>query len=52
MAMSQENVEIIKTAIDAFNREDWDAVFQDAAPSAERSHRLSEDPNPAGSRPC
>ena len=33
--MSQENVEIVKAAIDAVNREDWDAVFQDAAPGFE-----------------
>jgi ketosteroid isomerase-like protein len=29
--MSQASVEIVKAAIDAFNREDWDAAFQDAA---------------------
>ena len=29
--MSQENVEIVKAAIDALNRGDWDAVYQDAA---------------------
>ena len=33
--MSQENVEIVKAAIDAYNREDWDAMFKDAAPGAE-----------------
>ena len=33
--MSQENVEIVKAVIDAYNREDWDAVFKDAAPGAE-----------------
>ena len=33
--MSQENVEIIEAAIDAFNRQDWDAVVKDAAPGAE-----------------
>ena len=33
--MSQENVEIVKAAYDAFNREDWDAVFKDAAPGVE-----------------
>ena len=33
--MSQENVEIVKAAIDAVNREDWDAAFQDAAPGFE-----------------
>jgi len=31
----QENVEIVKAAYDAFNREDWDAVFKDAAPGCE-----------------
>jgi ketosteroid isomerase-like protein len=30
--MSQENVEIVKASIDAYNREDWDAMFKDAAP--------------------
>jgi ketosteroid isomerase-like protein len=33
--MSQENVVIVKAAIDAVNREDWDAAFQDAAPGFE-----------------
>jgi ketosteroid isomerase-like protein len=33
--MSQQNVEIVKAAIDAANREDWDAVFQDMAPDFE-----------------
>jgi len=33
--MSQENVEIVKAAHDAYNREDWDAFFKDAAPRAE-----------------
>ena len=33
--MSQENVEIVKAAIDAMNRKDWDAAFQDAAPGFE-----------------
>jgi ketosteroid isomerase-like protein len=30
--MSQENVEIVRAAIDAFNREDWDSALEDAAP--------------------
>jgi ketosteroid isomerase-like protein len=34
-AMSQENVEIVKAAYDAFNREDLDAVFKDVAPGFE-----------------
>jgi ketosteroid isomerase-like protein len=33
--MSQENVEIVRTAIEAWNRGDWDAVLKDAAPSFE-----------------
>ena len=33
--MSQENVEIVKASIDAYNREDWDAFFKDAAPGCE-----------------
>ena len=33
--MSQENVEIVETAIKAANREDWDAVLQAAAPGFE-----------------
>ena len=33
--MSQENVEIVKAAYDAYNREDWDAAFKDAAPGCE-----------------
>ena len=30
--MSQENVEIVKAKIDAYNREDWDAFYKDMAP--------------------
>src|SRR2546423_15597609 len=33
--MSQENVEIVKANIDAYNREDWDAFFKDPAPGFE-----------------
>ena len=33
--MSQENVEIVKAAYDAINREDWDALAKDAAPGFE-----------------
>ena len=33
--MSQENVEIVKANIDAYNREDWDAFFKDRAPGFE-----------------
>ena len=30
--MSQENVEIVRAGLEAFNREDWDAVLEYAAP--------------------
>ena len=33
--MSQENVEIVRANIDAYNREDWDAFFKDQAPGFE-----------------
>ena len=33
--MSQENVEIVKAWYDAYNREDWDAMFKDTAPGFE-----------------
>jgi ketosteroid isomerase-like protein len=33
--MSQENVDIVKDTIDAYNREDWDAMFKYAAPGFE-----------------
>ena len=33
--MSQEHVEIVRAAIDALNREDWDALLQAAAPGFE-----------------
>ena len=33
--MSQENVEIVRAAVDAFIRRDWGAVFNDAAPDFE-----------------
>ena len=33
--MSQDNVEIARAAIDAWNRRDWDAALRDAAPDVE-----------------
>ncbi len=42
--MSQENVEIIKAMIEAINRADWDAVFQDAAPGFEFDLSRAEGP--------
>ena len=43
--MSRENVEIVKAAYDAFNREDWDAAFKDAAPGAEIDMSRAIGPN-------
>jgi ketosteroid isomerase-like protein len=33
--MSKENVEIVRAAIDAFNRGDWEAALEDVAPDFE-----------------
>ena len=33
--MSRENVEIVRAALDAFNRRDWDAAFRDQRPDVE-----------------
>ena len=33
--MSRENVELVKAAIEAWNREDWDTALQNAAPGCE-----------------
>jgi uncharacterized protein len=33
--MSQENVEVVRAAFEAWNRGDWDATLKDAAPSFE-----------------
>ncbi len=33
--MSEQNLEIVRAAIDAANRGDWDAAFKDAAPGFE-----------------
>jgi ketosteroid isomerase-like protein len=33
--MSEENVEIVRSIYEAFNRREWDAVFRDAAPDCE-----------------
>jgi ketosteroid isomerase-like protein len=43
--MSQLNVEIVRRAIDAFNRRDYDAALQDAASDAavDMSHSLGPD---------
>ena len=33
--MSQENVEIVREALEAFNQRDWNAAMKDAAPGAQ-----------------
>ena len=45
--MSQENVEIVRAAVDAWNRGDWDAVLKDAAPSFEFDFSRSISPGRA-----
>ena len=47
--MSQENVEIVKAAFDAYNREDWDAFFKDVAPGFEVDMSRSVGPWPGSS---
>jgi ketosteroid isomerase-like protein len=44
-AMSQENVEIVRAAIDAYNRGDWDAVVKDAASDFEFDLSRAVGPN-------
>jgi ketosteroid isomerase-like protein len=46
--MSQENVEIVRAAIDAVNRGEWDAVFKDAAPSFEWDNSRAMNPDTQG----
>ena len=42
--MSQENVEIVRSIYEAFNRRDWDAAFRDARPDVE----MTTPPEPVG----
>jgi ketosteroid isomerase-like protein len=46
--MSQENVEIVRAAVEAINRGDWDAVFKDAAPSFEWDNSRALNPDIRG----
>ena len=43
--MSQENVEIVRARLDAFNRGDWKSIFKDAAPNFELDWSRSLAPN-------
>jgi ketosteroid isomerase-like protein len=45
--MSQENVEIVRAAFQAWNRGDWDATLKDAAPSFEFDFSRSVGPGRA-----
>ena len=42
--MSQRRVEIVKAAIDSYNREDWDALFRAVAPGFELDMSLGMGP--------
>ena len=46
--MSQENVEIVRAALDAFNRADWESVLKDAAPNVEFDLSRAHNPDLAG----
>jgi ketosteroid isomerase-like protein len=44
-AMSEENVEITRAFLDAYNRGDWDSVLKDAAPNFEFDFSRARGPN-------
>jgi ketosteroid isomerase-like protein len=43
--MSRENVEVVRSMIDAGNRRDWDAAFRDVAPGFEWDHTRAVGPD-------
>jgi ketosteroid isomerase-like protein len=43
--LSQENVEIVRAALDAFNRGNWDSMLKDAAPNLEYDLSRAAGPN-------
>jgi ketosteroid isomerase-like protein len=43
--MSQENVEIVRAAVDAYNRRDWNSVLKDAGPDFELDFSHAVGPN-------
>ena len=46
--MSQENVEIVRSIYEAFNRRDWDAAFRDQHPDVEMTTPPGPTSGPAG----
>jgi ketosteroid isomerase-like protein len=46
--MSQENVAMVRAAVEALNRGDWDAVLKDAAPSFEWDSSRAMNPDTRG----
>ena len=44
--MSRENVEVVRSAYDAFNRGDWDAAFRDMHPDFEFAMQHAPNPGP------
>ena len=46
--MSQENVEIVRAALGAFNRADWESVLKDAAPNVEFDLSRARNPDLSG----
>ena len=44
--MSEENVEVVRAAYDAFNRRDWAAMFRDMHPDFELTIQRAPDPGP------
>ena len=43
--MSQENVQIVRAGIEAFNREDWEGVFKDMAPDLQFDYSRAAGPS-------
>ena len=46
--MSQENVEVVRSMIEAGNRQDWDAAFKDTAPDFEWDNSRAVGPDSRG----
>ena len=46
--MSRENFEVVRSLIEAGNRQDWDAAFKDTAPDFEWDHSRAVGPDNRG----